>query len=223
MAANRSSYINLYSVEDLSNDSYKMQIENKQAKVAVSGGASVEFDFPQYLFKKPDTSSFDLEARFDSLETDNTAANNSSAIATLQADFATEQIARQSGDVANGNLITAEVSNRVAGDQTLQAAIDSEAATARAAEQAVDGKVDQEVIDRAAAVSAEQARAEAAEAALGVRIDNVLSNADPAVLDSLSELLSAYQAADTSLGDSITAALARISTLESQMSELTSS
>ena len=86
---------------------------------------------------------------------------------------------------------------------------------------ASDAAIAAESASRSAAVSAEQARAEAAEAALGVRIDNVISNADPASLDSLSELLTAYQAADSSLGDSIAAALVRIQALEDQFAELT--
>ncbi len=56
----------------------------------------------------------------------------------------------------------------------------------------------------AAADAVEKARAEAAEAALGVRIDNILSNADPAAIDSLSEMLNAFQTADGDLQATIT-------------------
>ena len=113
-AAQRSSYINLYSVEDLADDQYKYQIENKQAKIAMSGGAPVEFDFPLYQYKKSDGSIFELEERFNSLETDNSAANNATNITQLQSDLAAEQVARQSADTSNSNLITAEVNDRVA-------------------------------------------------------------------------------------------------------------
>lgn len=53
-------------------------------------------------------------------------------------------------------------------------------------------------------LSSEISRATAAEAALGTRIDNVLSNVDGAALDSLTEIVSAFQAADSNLNGAIT-------------------
>jgi len=53
-------------------------------------------------------------------------------------------------------------------------------------------------------LSSEISRATAAEAALGTRIDNVLSNVTPGSLDSLSEVVTAFQAADSSLNGAIT-------------------
>ena len=53
-------------------------------------------------------------------------------------------------------------------------------------------------------ISSETSRATAAEAALGTRIDNVLSNVDGAALDSLSEVVTAFQAADSNLNGAIT-------------------
>ena len=142
-------------------------------------------------------------------------------IAALQASLAAESNARQSADTSNSNAIVAETNARVAADGDLSNDIAAEASIARAAEQVNSQAITQEISDRVSAVAAESARAQAAEAALGVRIDNVLSNVDPAAQDSLAELLAAYTAADSSLGDSITAALARISTLEAQVAALT--
>lgn len=53
-------------------------------------------------------------------------------------------------------------------------------------------------------LSSEISRATAAEAALGTRIDNVLSNVTPDSLDSLTEVVTAFQAADSSLNGAIT-------------------
>lgn len=53
-------------------------------------------------------------------------------------------------------------------------------------------------------LSSEITRATAAEAALGTRIDNVLSNVTPGSLDSLSEVVSAFQSADSTLNGAIT-------------------
>lgn len=219
--AQRSSYISLYSVEDVTDNSFKVQIENKQAKVAFVGAQPLEMDFASYTYKSP-AGDFNLETRFNALETDSTGSDNAAAITQLQSDLAAEAVSRQSADTSNSNLITAEVNNRVSAVQGVQDAVDAEAVTARAAESANASAISAEESARIAAVASESARAQAAEAALGVRIDNVLSNADPASLDSLSELLAAFQSADSSLGDSIAAALVRIQTLEDQVSELTS-
>ena len=114
------------------------------------------------------------------------------------------------------------MNNRVTAVQGVQSNLDAEAVTARAAEVANASAISAEASSRVSGDAAEAARALAAEAALGVRIDNVLSNSDPASLDSLSELLTAFQGADATLQGSIAMALARIQTLEDQVSELTS-
>jgi hypothetical protein len=54
-------------------------------------------------------------------------------------------------------------------------------------------------------VAEEAARAEAAESALGSRIDSVISNTDPAALDSLTEVVTAFQSADSNMSNAITA------------------
>jgi hypothetical protein len=53
-------------------------------------------------------------------------------------------------------------------------------------------------------LSSEISRATAAEAALGTRIDNVLSNVTPGTLDSLTEVVAAFEAADSNLNGAIT-------------------
>lgn len=55
-----------------------------------------------------------------------------------------------------------------------------------------------------AAIAAEAVARTAADNALGARIDNILSNTDATALNSLSELVSAFQGADGSLATSIT-------------------
>jgi len=61
-----------------------------------------------------------------------------------------------------------------------------------------------ETSNRTSAISSENARATAAESALGTRIDNVLSNVTPGSLDSLTEVVTAFQAADSNLNGAIT-------------------
>jgi hypothetical protein len=222
-SANRSSYINLYASEDKSDDAYKCELECKQADVKWEGAQDLTMDFATYQFTKSDDTTFDLESRFNTLESDSTAPNNSVAISQLQSDLAAESNARQSADTANANATSAEVDARVSAVAAVQAEVDAEEVRADAAEVVNADAIAAESSSRATADSSEQQRAEAAEVALGTRIDNVLSNADGAALDSLSELLAAYTAADSSLGDSIVSAISRIATLESQVAELTQS
>ena len=218
--AARVSNINLYSVEDKTDDSKKFEIECVAADVKLEAAQKAKFKFSSYEFFENATY-FDLGSRFASLENDSTGSDNAAAITQLQADLAAEAVSRQSGDVANSNSISAEVSARTTAVQGVADDLATQAAKQESEKDASNAAISQEVTDRQAAVSAEQQRAEAAEAALGVRIDNVLSNSDPASLDSLSELLAAYQSADASLGNSITQALARISDLEAKVAALT--
>ena len=62
---------------------------------------------------------------------------------------------------------------------------------------------EQEVADRAAAVSAEAAARVAGDADLQSQIDNIISNTDPAALDSLSEVVAAFQSADGDINNAI--------------------
>ncbi len=76
---------------------------------------------------------------------------------------------------ARSSAVSAEESARQSADTALQANIDAEAAS-RAAE----------------------------DAALGARIDDIVSNTDPAALDSMTEIVAAFQAEDNNLDNAIT-------------------
>lgn len=112
--------------------------------------------------------------------------------AGLRSDLNNEASRAQAAESGLSSDITAETSRATTAEAGLQTAIDNETARATAAEGVLT-----------AAVSAEEVRAKAAEAALGVRIDNVLANVDPAAIDSISELLNAFQVADASLTTAI--------------------
>ena len=219
-AANRVSNLNLYSNEDKLDDTKRFSVEVTSSDVQFEGSQAGKFDFESYQFKEGATY-FNLASRFSALETDSTGSDNAAAITQLQADLASETVARTAADTTLTNSVSAEVSARASGDQALQQALDTQEAKQESDRAASDAAIAQEAVDRAASVSAEEARAMAAESALSTRIDNVISNADPASLDSLSELLTAYQAADSSLGDSIADAISRIQALEDKISELT--
>lgn len=102
------------------------------------------------------------------------------------------------------SAINSEVGRSVAAELVLRTDLASEVTRATAAEDVLTTNLAQEVTDRAAAVAAEATRALAAEAALGVRVDNVLNNTDAVALNSLAEIVTAFQAADNDLNGAIT-------------------
>jgi hypothetical protein len=94
----------------------------------------------------------------------------------------------------------------------LQGSVATEVSRATLAEAALQTAINDEVTARANAVLAEQTRAMAAEstlasdiAAVGVRVDNVLENLDPAKIDSFTEVLSKLSTDKGELSDAIAA------------------
>lgn len=219
-SSNRVSNLNLFSYEDKADNTKKFEIEASSSDVKFEAEQSGKFKFGSYEFFSG-AAYWDLDSRFSSLENDNTGSTNAAAISQLQTDLAAEAVSRQAADTTNSNSISAEVSARATAVQAVQDALDVQEAKQESDRAASDAAISAEAVSRAAADSAEQTRALAAEAALGVRIDNVIGAAQPEALDSLKELVDAYTAADSSLGDSIAAALVRIQALEDKLDELT--
>jgi hypothetical protein len=134
----------------------------------------------------------------------------------ISAAVATEAAARVLGDadtLAAANSFTIEQLMNVVGDITVNATTAATSST-----EYTDSKVAQEA-----------ARAEAAESALGSRIDSVISNTDSVALNSLAEVVTAFQSADgnmaaaiAALGTNATSALAtEVSRAETAESLLT--
>ena len=104
---------------------------------------------------------------------------------------------------ANADAIAGEITDRTT-------AVAAEASTARAAEQAnaaaitaettratgVENTLSGLITTNATAISTESARAQAAEGVNATAIANIISNTDPAALDSLTEIVAAFQADD---------------------------
>ena len=96
--------------------------------------------------------------------------------------------------------IDAEEAARIAGDSDLTASLAAEVARATAAEVANAG----DIATNAAAIAAESTRAQAAESGLQSQVDFIKSNTDSAALDSLTEIVAAFQAADGTLTGLVT-------------------
>ena len=218
MAAAKSAFLQLFDNES-KDDSYSFLVSNKQASVkfedAYDAGAGRPMQFKsQGGYKYYEGASYyDLGSRFSTIETDvaTNAANpvpaqNTQAIADLS-------VASQAKDSQIEAALNAEVSRASTAEATLQGEIDQVDTDYKSADVTLQSNIDSEASTRAAAVSAEQVRAEAAEASLQSQISNILSNVDPALIDSISELLAHVNSADASL-------IAQIATLESELDDL---
>ena len=210
MAAAKSSYLQLFDNES-KDDSYSFLVSNVQAKLsfedALTAGAGRPMEFKSkggYKYVKTDgVSSFDLETRLSTIESDvsTNAANpvpaqNTQAIADLT-------VAYQAKDAQIEASVSAEITRASTAEATLQSSIDSVETDYKAADVVLTDALSAEASSRAAAVSAEETRALAAEAGLQQQISSILSNVDPALIDSISELLAHVNAADQSLIQSI--------------------
>ena len=220
MAAAKSSYLQLFDNES-KDDSYSFLVSNVQAKLsfedALTAGVGRPMEFKSkggYKYYKPDlTSTFDLETRLSSIEadvvtnaSDPVPAQNTQAIADLT-------VAYQAKDAQIEASVTAEITRASTAEQSLQSSIDSLDTDYKAADTTLEGLITAEASTRAAAVSGEEARAIAAEQGLQQQISSILSNVDPALIDSISELLAHVNAADASL-------IAQIAQLQSDHDDL---
>lgn len=121
----------------------------------------------------------------------------------VDSEVGSEESARIAGDSGLQSSLTSETSARVAGDAALQTEIDTEESARAAGDAALSTSLDNEASTRAAAVVALQGTVASEESAriagdsnLQNQINNLLSNVDPDSLDSLSEIVSAFQNAD---------------------------
>lgn len=107
------------------------------------------------------------------------------------------RIENQAGQVINLLQLSADDKVLAKGEEIgLKSEIDAEQARAEAAEGVLQDNIDDEVDARIAA-----------DTALQNQINDIISNVDPSALDSLSEIVTAFQNADNDLSAAITAAL----------------
>jgi len=127
---------------------------------------------------------------------DSEAETRNLADQQLQSDLNSESSARSAADVVLQGNIDAEASARVSADNTLQSNIDGEAFAREGADNTLQSNIDSEESSRIAG-----------DASLQSQINDIISNVDPLALDSLSEIVSAFQEADSDLNDAITSVL----------------
>ena len=118
--------------------------------------------------------------------------------------LAVETAARIAGDNANSSEVSLEAATRSAADTQLTSDLSTEVARATQAEGQIASDLAQEVIDR-----------QNADTGLQTQIDFIKENTDPASLDSLTEIVAAFQSADGSITGVVNSNTGRISALES--------
>lgn len=148
--------------------------------VLAAGEVGVELDTKQ--FKIGDGTSLWNNLAYTAVGSTQLNSAVAASAATLSASIASEQSRAIAAEAALQAAITAIQSQS---NSSIQNAVSGATATAAA-------DLQSEAIARAAA-----------DAALSARIDNIVANVNPAALDSLSEIVTAFQAADSTLNGAI--------------------
>ena len=222
--ASKSAYLQLFDHES-KDDQYSYLVTNSQSKVSFEDSKTDrELEFKSqggYKFVNADgATSFNLETRLATMESDiSTNASdpqpqqNADAIAALD-------VAYKAKDAQIEAAASAEVTRASQAEQANAQAITAEQVRAEAAEAANAQAVVDEASARASALATESARAQAAEQANAQAISELLSNVDPGLIDSISELLSHINEQDQNLISSIATLQASHDDLKARFDEL---
>ena len=208
----RVSQVVLYDGGELANAAKAVRMDVDSTKIEFTSAAELDADFGAYKFVT-DNSVFDIEDRFNDMETDTNYASNAASLMVINGDLTAAVAARQAGDLANTQALTA-ASNR-----------------AQAATGAIDTKLDGAIADRisgdtansdalavvVAARGQDIADAAAARVAAVVGIQTQLNNllsADTSTLQNLAGVVAAYQASDGTLQGTFDLLAARVTAAE---------
>ena len=131
-----------------------------------------------------------------------------SAEASLASDLSSEVVRATSVEAVISSDLSAEVVRATSVESVISSDLSAEVVRATSVESVISSDLSAEVV-RATSVEAvissdlstEVSRAESAETSLGVRIDNLLSNIAPEVIDSISEVLNTFYQKVTCVGD----------------------
>ena len=221
MSASRSSEIRLFASEDKADDAYRVLMNASITEFEMSGPQSMKFDFAD-LQIKDGGSYYNVTQRIAAAESQQSGdasslttsiANNASAIAQVQIDFA-------SGDVALGNQITAEVSARTTAVQAVQDALDAQEAKQVDDDQDRQDALALEISNRQAAVSGEAASRATDVAGLQSQITTLIGNATPQDLQNLSAIVTAFTSADTNHNSQLASLVSRMDSVENILTQL---
>ena len=221
----KSSYLQLYDLEASAGDGYRLQIENKQAGISVKDSNNVrpmKFYAKSFKFYEGGVTpgdGYDLEVRLDDADAAAAAAQADADTNTIA--VAAEAVSRIAGDATVSANLNAEIVARAAAVALCQADVDQNEADGDAGRAVNAAAIVSEASARVSGDTAEAAARVAGDAALQLQITNILSNATAGSLDSLAEIVAAFQAADSTLSGTVGAMNTRLLSVEAQLAELT--
>ena len=233
--SSKSSRLNLYASDNISKKSLLVDATDSKTQFLVPD--KIELHAPIISLQGNDDTPANIDDLATYLLTEKTTkdAKNTeqdTSISTLQSSLASETVNRESGDVALQNSINAEITARTTADQTLQSNLNEEIAERIASDNALTSSINTEVQDRISAVSSEaSARASAIQAETTARVAavqavddkvNAITEGSSVDLDTLIELVNAYQNADTEIINTITSLQTAQTALQAKVDELTS-
>lgn len=141
------------------------------------------------------------------------ATADSREVSDRQAAVSAEATARANADAALDSDLTAETAARVAGD----AALDSDLGVEIAARIAGDAGLQSQIDSLSSSLTDEGNGRDSDVSSLQAQINSILSNTDQAAIDSLTEVVAAFENADNSLGTLITNNTNTIASLQTQI------
>lgn len=126
--------------------------------------------------------------------------------------YFTDQRAKDAVAQDIADAVTVETNRAAAAESLLQSAVDAEEAARIAKDNAQDTAITNEVSRATGEESRIETEYKAADAALSLRIDNIISNVDEVALNSLAEIVTAFENADDVLSASVIANSSAITT-----------
>ena len=141
------------------------------------------------------------------------ATADSREVSDRQAAVSAEATARANADAALDSDLTAETAARVAGD----AALDSDLSVEIAARLSGDAGLQSQIDSLSSSLTDEGNGRDSDVSSLQAQINSILSNTDQAAIDSLTEVVAAFENADNSLGTLITNNTNTIASLQTQI------
>ena len=216
---NASSYLQLYSDAN-ERPSREWQLECKDAAMTFKDSFDRPWKFKASSYKFQDRAGLneiDLRVKIETGDSERSA--NATAASVADGKAVAEAVRAAAAEAANAANIAAEINARGVAEAALAGADTTNAATAAAAtvtEAAARAAADSALT---VAVAAEETRATAAEAANALAISNILG-ASPVILDSLTELVTAYTNMDQDQQDLIVALTADVSEMREQLDQL---
>ncbi len=218
--AQRSSELMLYAGEDVSDASKLFKIDVANAQVEFSCAQDMKFD-GAVKFKDSGDQYFDISTKCEALQTEVDAAEAAHAtdLATLQAADAAESNARASADTGLQNAVDAEVAARVTAVGTVTTNLAAQVVAQQANHATAIAGTAAEEASRIAAVAAEAALRVSDVSGLQAQISALLANTDSTALNSLQEIVTAYQQGDTTLASQAATMIARLGVIEGILNE----